>query len=443
MPKNSFFRSGSLALVAGLSQQGFALIHFIFAVRWLLPEALGTWAMFLVLVSFIDMARLGLIQNALVHFGTHKSEEKPQIFSASLSLSVGVNVVGAFILLILSFLLKNVWQMPDLPILVLNYFVLAVITGILRFVEGARMMEQDFRTSATSAFIFGFNYLLFTIIIKLCNAEITGLSLLWLQIPAAALTLAVVWRMNRQHLIFGHLKKEWITKIFLYGRYAMGTNLCSMIFQRADVILLGAFVSPAALAVYNVATRIISYLDFPLNALGLALLPKIAAEHNVSGSNGVIRLYEKSVGWLLAMTLPIALVTFFGADIIIKVMTGGKFAEAALLVKILAVSGLVKPWGRLFGITLDAIGKPHWNFRMLLLSMFVTIVVNLIFIPQWGIIGAAIASALSIVLTISIGQILLNKWLPVKVLKSFDHILPTYQSILKKVSTRFNFNNSL
>lgn len=436
MLKNSFFRSGSLAMVAGLAQQGFALLHFLLAVRWLTPEALGTWTMFLVLVSFIDMARLGLIQNALVHFGTHKSDEKPQVLTAALTMSVGVNLLGAIILLILSIILKDVWQMPDLPILILNYTLLAILTGVLKFIEGARIMEQDFKTTAVSSTLFGFNYVLFTIILKLFKSDITGLSLLWLQIPAVALTLAIVGYMNRKNLKLGQLKKEWLQKIVAFGRFGMGTNLCSMIFQRADVILLGAFVSPAALGIYNVATRIITYLDFPLNALGLALLPKIAAEHQISGFEGVIKLYEKSVGWLLAMTLPIAIVTFFGADIIIHLMAGDKFSEAAVLVKILALAGLVKPWGRLFGITLDAVGKPHWNFRMLLVSMAITIIVNLILIPPFGIVGAAIATSLSVIITISIGQILLHKWLPVKILSSFEYIMPTYQAILKKFTTR-------
>lgn len=436
MLKNSFFRSGSLAMVSGLAQQGFALLHFLLAVRWLAPEALGTWTMFLVLVSFIDMARMGLIQNALVHFGTHKQEDKPFIFSAALVLSVGVNILGAVILLVLSIALKDIWQMPTLPILFLNYFILAILTGILRFIEGARIMEQDFKTSALSAIIFGLSYVVLTVLAHYLNFNISGFTLLWLQIPAATLALSVIAYLNRRYLKLGQLKLEWVRQIILFGRFGMGTNLCSMLFQRADVMLLGAFVSPAALGIYNVATRIITYLDFPLNALGLALLPKIASEHQVSGFEGVIKLYERSVGWLLAMTLPIAVGTFFGSDIIIYWMAGSKYSEAAVLVKILALAGLVKPWGRLFGVTLDAVGKPHWNFRMLLLSMVITIIINLIFIPSWGILGAAIATSLSIVITILIGQIMLHKWLPVKVLSSFEHIMPTYQAIFKKFATR-------
>ena len=437
MLKNNFFRSGSHALLSGLAQQGLALLHFLLVARWLTPDALGTWAMFLVLVSFIDMSRLGLIQNALVHYGTHNKEDRPKIFSASLVLGLGLNIVGALILIAVSYSVKDVWQMPELPILTLNYLILAIITAILRFVEGVRMMAQDFKTSALSASIFGVSYLLFTVLLKLLGVELTGLILLWLQIPSYTIALIVVWSMNRSFLVLVTIEKDWLQKLFMFGRYGMGTNLCSMFFQRADVILLGAFVSPASLATYNVATRLIAYLDFPLNALGLALLPRIAAEHQEGGTAKVMTLYEKSVGWLLAITLPITMATIFGAEIGVRILSGNKFLEATVLVQILAVAGIVKPWGRLFGVTLDAVGKPHWNFRMLLMSMFITIILNWIFIPLYGILGAAIATSLSVVVSISIGQILLSKWIPIKALRSFEHILPTYQALFKKVKLKY------
>ena len=114
-----------------------------------------------------------------------------------------------------------------------------------------------------------------------------------------------------------NLEKQWVKRLFDYGRYGMGTNLSSMIFQRTDVLLLGAFVPPFGLAVYNVAIRLISYIDFPLNSLGLALLPKLSAAHQGNNTEGVSRMYEKSVGWLLAITIPSTVFVFCGAKYII------------------------------------------------------------------------------------------------------------------------------
>ena len=449
MKNAGFLRSGSHAMLAGLAQQGFSMVQFLCIVRWLAPDALGTWTMFLTLTSIIEIVRLGLIQNTLVYFGTHEPEEKPRIIAASLVLSLGVSFIGALLLSLIAFLLRGVWQMPNLPILMLGYIVLAVLNALLRFIDGYKMMEQNFKTAAFSALIFGALNLVLTISIKQTKGFIDFYDLIFIQIIAAFLNLLLVGK-PFLHLLTGfkkNIKTEWLKRLILYGRYGMGTNLCSMLFQRMDVLLLGAFVSPIGLAVYNVAIRLITYIDFPLNSLGLALLPKLSAAHHddnianpdKNGTEGVARLYEKSVGWLLAITIPMTVFVFFSAKYIIWLMAGETYMEAVPLLQIIALLGLVKPWGRLFGVLLDAIGKPQFNFKMLLFSMFVTILFNVLLIPQFGIQGAAWASGLAIFTTILSGQILLVRLLPIQALNAFKHILPVYRQLFRTLQDLTTF----
>jgi lipopolysaccharide exporter len=441
MKKSGFLRSGSHAMMAGLAQQGFAMVHFLCIVRWLAPEALGTWGMFLTLTSIVEIVRLGLIQNTLVYFGTHEPAEKPRIIAASLVLSVGISIIGALILVLVSFLLRGVWQMPNLPVLMLGYIVLAVLNALLRLIDGYNMIQQEFKTAAFSALLFGGINLVLTVLIKQVKGFVDFYDLIFVQIIATFLNLLFIGK-PFLHLLHGfknEIKMDWLKRLVLFGRYGMGTNLCSMLFQRTDILMLGAFVSPIGLAVYNVAIRIVNYIDFPLNSLGLALLPKLSAAHHDENPEGVARLYEKSVGWLLAITVPMTIFVFLGAKYIVWLVAGEMYMEAVPLLQIIAILGLVKPWGRLFGVLLDAIGKPQFNFKMLLFSMFVTVLFNVLLIPKFGIQGAAWASGLAIFTTILSGQILLARLLPIKALNAVTHILPVYRQLfsisLKKMQT--------
>lgn len=433
MQKPSFFKSSSHAMVSGAAQQGFALVHFLMAVRWLTPTEVGVWAMFLTLTSFIEIGRLGLIQNAMVHFTTHNPDERPKIATAALVLSIGSSIVGALILWILSFLLRGVFQMPDLPVLMFGYIILTVLNAALRFFDGWLMTEHNFKISMLTAIIFGATYCLSTAFVKIFFGILSPEILVLLQIPASLIALAVILKMNLRNIKFAKIDRLWLKQLYQFGRYGLGTNLSSMIFQRVDVLLLGAFMPPAALAIYNVASRIISYLDFPLNMLGLVLLPKIAAENRAAGTEGVIQLYEKSVAGLLAFTVPVTILTVIGAKYLVIVMAGSAFLEATFLVQILALSGLVKPWGRLFGVTLDAVGKPEWNLKMLIFSMFVTVVFNLLLIPRFGTEGAAMATTLAIFFTIGLGQILLRRWMHVGFRRTLFGVVPAYRFIFSKM----------
>ena len=437
MKKPDFFRTGSQSLIAGAAQQGFAILHFLLIARWLVVESLGTWAMFLTLTSFVEMARLGLIQNALVCFGAQFPDEKPRIATAALALSVVASIFGAALLLVICFLLRGVFNMPDLPKLLLGYVFLAAINAILRLLDGLKMAEQDFLTAAFSASIFGGLFLSFTVFIKILTSDLTVISLLYCQIAASILTLFIVFILKIRYFKFGAFQIKWVKQLFNFGRYGMGTNLVSMVFQRADMLILVSFVSPAALGIYNVATRIITYLDFPLNQLGLALLPKMASEviQNGERQTETFKMYEKTVATLLALTLPMTLGAFFGAKILVGLLAGSAYHEAVPLLQIMLIGSIVKPFGRVFGILLDAIGKPDWNFKMLIISMLVTLFLNFLLIqPQilGGTEGAAWASALSIVITIFIGQMVLQRHFPIRFHSIFNQILPTYKLILKQ-----------
>ncbi len=433
MQKPSFFRSSSHAMVAGAAQQGFALVHFLMVVRWLTPADVGAWAMFLTLTSFIEMGRLGLIQNSMVHYMTHNPDDRSRIASAALVLSLGSSVIGALILLILSFLLRGVFQMPDLPLMMLGYVILTVLNAALRFFDGWQMTMHNFKTSMLTASIFGATYCLLTVFVKFYFNILSTEILVLLQIPASITALLVILKRNIKQIKFAPVDRQWIKKLFNFGRYGLGSNLSSMIFQRVDILLLGVFMPPAAIAVYNVASRLISYIDFPLNMLGLVLLPKIATENRQGGTDGVIQLFEKSVAGLLAFTVPVTLITIFGAKYLVILVAGRAFLDATILVQILAFAGIVKPWGRLFGVTLDAVGKPEWNLKMLIFSMVVTILFNAILIPIYGTEGAAVATTSAIFVTIGVGQIILRRWMDVDFKRTIYGVLPAYRTIFSKI----------
>ena len=254
-----------------------------------------------------------------------------------------------------------------------------------------------------------------------------------LQAVAAFATIPALRLLRAMPIRHGVFRRDWVPKLLDYGRYGLGTNLFSMLFQRVDMLLLGAFVPAAGVALYTVATRLNGYLDLPLNSLGQAFFPKIAAEKHREGGD-LPALLEKSTGLLLALALPSMLGMVLLATPLVWLLAGKQYLAAAPLVQILALAAIVKPWGRMFGVTLDAIGAPQWNFRMMLASFFVTLALNALLIPRWGVYGAAAASGLSIFVTILAGQVLLQQLVSVRMWAAWSHVLPAYRMLFGKIS---------
>ncbi|MFN4255964.1 MAG: lipopolysaccharide biosynthesis protein [Saprospiraceae bacterium] len=429
----SIARTGSYAFLAAISQQTFNVLHFLLIARWITPDEMGVWAMSATLVTFGEMMRLGLMQNAMVHFGAKHPDERPQIVRTGFILNVLCAVLIAAVMWGIAFGFAPVWNMPTLPTFFAWYPLVAVAYGQMRFNDACRMMEGDFRGAFLSQVVYGGTYVLTTVLLHVFAGGPTLLQLMLLQAVAGFATIPALRILRAAPIQHGVFRREWVPKLLNYGRYGLGTNLFSMLFQRVDMLLLGAFVPAAGVALYTVATRLNGYLDLPLNSLGQAFFPKIAAEkHNPNGN--LPALLEKSTGLLLALALPSMLGMVLLATPLVWVLAGKQYLAAAPLVQILALAAIVKPWGRMFGVTLDAIGAPQWNFRMMLASFFVTLALNALLIPRWGVYGAAAASGLSIFVTILAGQLLLQQLVRVRMWAAWSHVLPAYKMLFGKIT---------
>jgi lipopolysaccharide exporter len=100
-------------------------------------------------------------------------------------------------------------------------------------------------------------------------------------------------------------------------------------------------------------------------------------------------LYERSVGLLVAMILPVAILCLIFAKWIIIIIAGEDYIEAAPILQIIILATLIQPYIRQFGTTMDSIGKPKINFYLLVFIAVINIGTNYFFISTFGLIGAA------------------------------------------------------
>lgn len=410
LPKSAF------PLLAAFVPQFFAVLGFLLAARCLDTAALAAWAMFLTLASFAEMARQGLVQSALVHFSARfPAGEKMAIWSAALVWTFATSIVGAVAIGLAATVCNRWWHLPGLVELSLLFPIVALALAPLRWHDAVRLSEQDFRGVAIAALIFGLSYLLFLGLGHYFSGKTGVLQLLFWQMPAGLLTAALrardIWRRAHRSGNSKRRRSFWFRKFWRYGRYGLGSNLLSMLFQRADVLLLAAFVAPTGLAAYHVASRIVTWLDFPLNALSQAFLPKMAAAFMGNGQDGVRSLYRQSVGRLWGIAAILATGAIIGADWLVGCLGGGKYAEAVVLLRILLLAAFAKPFGRMLGTLLDATGRPAANFRMVGLSLLLNLSLLFLLLPRFGVVGAAVASTGGIFLTTALGQYCFRKLL--------------------------------
>lgn len=432
--------SGFLAILGQLANQGFALLSLLILLRLISREEYGMWALYLTVLSMAEMARAGFVQNGLVSFVQANPDQDRRIIGSAYAMNLGLGILIWGIFILLSRPLAVWWSAPALPELTLWYGLFMLTLGGLRFLEYVQIARQDFKGVVVGNLLYGGGQCA-----VMCYWWVTGFHpelqmLIWLQAGSAGLAAMVVWLYKRSLFSWSAPSWQWVKKLANYGRFVLGTNLGSMLLQRVDVMMIGVFLGPEGVAPYNVALRMTGYLEVPLRGLATSVFPRIGKAWKESGATGVSRLYEKTTADMLALTLPVCIGLAVSAEWVIQLLAGPGYEDAVFLLRVLLLFALLKPWGRMFGTALDAIGKPRVNFRFVMLGVLVNVALNSIMIPIFGLPGAAYATVLAMLTMVMINHWKINKIIVVRWKQVFVDLAGSYRYWYARLRNRLSLS---
>jgi O-antigen/teichoic acid export membrane protein len=163
----------------------------------------------------------------------------------------------------------------------------------------------------------------------------------------------------------------------------------------ADTLLLGVFLSSADVGLYNVATRLITMATFIMPAVITAFAPRIADLHHRGRTESLAHMYAVAASWNVRLTVPIfAVLLAFPGELLS--LFGRGFAAAAAVTVILAVGKFIAAATGPCGMMLDMSGRPAWSMANNAAGLIGNVLLNLWWIPKYGIVGSAAAWALSL-----------------------------------------------
>ena len=163
-----------------------------------------------------------------------------------------------------------------------------------------------------------------------------------------------------------------------------------------DVLLLGIFRPTAEVGVYAAASRAVMVGTFALQAVRLAIAPQIASLLAREDRDGAQTLYQTATWWLIAVSWPLFLTLACFAPLLLQVF-GTSFTSGQGALAILSVAMLVNLGTGNVTVVLLMGGKSSWNLVNTAVAIVLNVGLNLLLIPRFGMEGAAVAWAVSIV----------------------------------------------
>ena len=167
--------------------------------------------------------------------------------------------------------------------------------------------------------------------------------------------------------------------------------------NRADTILLGLLTDKQSVGLYGVAARCAEFVVFGLVALNTVLAPVFAQLYATRDVARLQRVLTVGARVATGLCLPVALALIFAGKWILPLLFGPEFASAAPALALLATAQLVNAACGSQGMLLMMTGYERDAAVGMGISAFLNVVLNCIFIPLWGVLGAALATAFTTV----------------------------------------------
>jgi len=427
--KNSAYLKQSVLSFGG--QLAFLLANFllfVLLVNKITQDQFGAWALYITIISIADSLRQGMVQNGLARLLIKFPNDK------SLS-TTGFVLNYALIILLGGLILIGAWLFSastDVNQLLPHAWKSLLVLGSIQFMSTLCQARLAFKTYFITNAIYMVCFVACIAYVAQTSAQISLVQIINAQ--ALSLILPSVYFIWKRKASFAKLSKAHFIALFQFGRYSAGTNLLSILFHKADILMIAFFLDPMSVALFHFASKIMNYAELPLHALSQVIYPRLSASYHSDGASALNKEYGISIIRLSILVIPIALIVVIFNKDIIGILSSGEYIEASQLIIILAIGIVFKPWGRVFGLTLDAIGRPKVNFRMLLLSLIINITMNLLLIPSLGVQGAALATTSSILLTTLIGQFRIGRYTPISPLKDVWQAMSMQRGYLKSLS---------
>jgi len=432
--KNYWLSAGIYTFLQRISEFLFGFFGFYFLVRIISKDDFGIWVLYITIISVIDMTRNGFIQNGLIKYLVNTTKESSlPIQTASLFLNICITLFCLLVLIAITPWLSHIWNIPNLADLLIMFYISLLFFIPLTQVSVILQARMDFKKLFWIQFIRVGLFFMFILYLWIKHEHCSLIYLAETQTIIVAISATIAWITSKSYVsISFKFNKEWVSKLFHFGKYVLGTNLMSMIGNSLDKFVLGALLNPAQVAVNNVAGRILNFIEVPVNTVATIVYPKSAESMEQSpekAKESVRKLFEQSVGITLGITIPFFIFMMLLAKPIIILIAGVEYLDAVPFLRVILFVALLRPYDRQSGITLDAIGKPQLNFFVVLLNLVIVLIGSFVFIKLFGLMGAAYAVLLSLTTSVIIKQIILAKLIGSSFFRPLKYTILAYKKI--------------
>ncbi|PIU10504.1 hypothetical protein COT27_02875 [Candidatus Kuenenbacteria bacterium CG08_land_8_20_14_0_20_37_23] len=402
---NSVARNTTYYTSALIGQKVLAFVYFSFIARLLGVEDTGKYTFALsfttIFAIFIDLGLASVLTREIA-----KNKERTQLYLSNI---LAIKIPLAILVYILVFGMINILGYAELTrqlvyisgiIMFLDSFILsfwAVMRGHQQLkYESIGVLSLQLITVALGSTVLRLHLGLRLLIMALLCGSVFNF-----------VFAAVVLKRKLGLRLMPMYNPEILKALFRIGLPFAMMGIFSRIYTSLDTVLLSTLAGDAYVGWYSIPVKITMALQFLPMAFMAALFPAMSA-YFINNREKLKLTFEKAMHYLMTISLPIAVGIIMLAEPVIVSVYTKEYSNSILPLKILMVSLFFLFINFPVGYLLNACNKQVTNTINMGITVLVNVILNIVLIPKYTYVGAAVTSLVSTFVLFVLGMY----WVP-------------------------------
>jgi len=404
----------SFFMIALIIQKVLSFAYFTFLARSLGAEGMGQYFFAVSFASmFSVLIDLGL--SPLLIREVAKEEESDKWFHQIFTIKILLAIITAFIIVALDLILFYSDSVRNLIFLTTAIIVIDSFTLLFyAFIRG----KQNLKFESWGTIVFQF----IVMVMGLSLLKITDNIFILLTVLFTASLFNLIYSgivLNKKFAVKLkiYFSKELAKKIMLIALPFALAAIFAKIYAYMDTFLIKVFLGDAEVGFYSVAYKITFSLQFIPLAFVAALYPAFS-NYFKTDLEKLKRIFAKAFNYLAFIALPLSFgIIALSGEIVTKLYTDDFDSIWPLKILIASIPFLFINFS--LSSFLNASERQKINTRNLGFIMLFNVILNLVFIPRFGVWGASLASTLSTLLlfTLNLREVMRAVHMPIRFFK--------------------------
>jgi O-antigen/teichoic acid export membrane protein len=376
----------------------------VYLARVLGAENLGIYALGITLVGFLGIFNtLGLSQSAVRFVAAYRAAGKFEQLHALLwrggALLLAANVLFSLVLLVFGRLIAVRFYHSPVLVQYLKWFALILVFGVVSNFYGKVLAGYRDLSRRTLIVNFVGSPLTMLVAILFISAGLGLRGYLMAQVVGAAIvTLLLLFAVREltpaSARFTAHRGSPLGLEVWSFSAAVMGISFMEFLMLEVDKIALGFYRGAREVGIYSVAAAVVAYVPLVLGSINQIFAPTIADLHTRGDHALLARLFQSLTKWVIGITLPLATVIIIFARPLMRIF-GPDFESGWAILIVGTIGQLINCGVGSVGYLLLMSGNERRLIKVQMAMGAVMVALSIVLVPLWGIVGAAMAAAIT------------------------------------------------